>query len=291
MNNKALFELTMKNIIPVGNKKYAVIPITLLFADFRFQRKGKKATAKIMKLAKNWNPKKMDALRVVPHRDTYNFSVVDGWHRYNAAIQNNEDYVVCEIIDLSEDEDERLIEEATLFATQGDDVDSLTPIEKHPANVLRGVKENVILQRLVDKYKIDISYGMERGVRKENYLSGFTTALDLAKTNEKILDMVFNILCATRWNLAANGLSSLTIHVIGNIMKLHPDKRDDIQDFLIKMFTNIEPEKLFSSAMERYPERKKHERIVLYLEDELVDGLGIDRVYTGGCLSTYKIAA
>ena len=276
-----LFNLTMKNIMKVGNKKFAYVPMSLLFADYRLQRSGAKAKRKIEQLASNWNPNKMDPLRVVPHYEDFMFSIVDGLHRFSAALINGVEYIVCEIIELSDDPAVRLVEEATLFATQDDQKDPLSPIEKHKANVARGVWENIELQRIADKYGISVD-GAERSSRKENYLSGFACALGMVKTDNATTDKVLYTLRNAGWNFSSKGLSNNALRPMFNIFRLHGEYIDQIVDFLGDYLREVDPGLFFSRADEKYSERRPMERIMLYLEDTVVDNLHIPRVYFGG---------
>ena len=291
------YNLIMANTIPVGNKRYASILTDgdIIFADSRIQRDNDtlKAKKKIRNLAENWDINKMDALKVVPHPEEHRFSLVDGYHRLSAAILKGEKSLVCEIITgLSDNPAERLIQEATLFATQNDEVDTLSPIERHKANVLRGIRENVIIDDLCNKYNIALKKNPSHGRTQIGQLAGFTMALQFLKHNDngkEVIDNVFYILCESRWDIAKLGLSSNTIHMVANILKLHPEHQNEICSLLIKEFTPIEPEQLFSKAYSKYPARREKERNLLYVEDVVCETLGITRVYYGGKATT-KIA-
>lgn len=288
-----LYNLIIANAIPVGNRKYAEIPLTddILYIDDRIQRDmdTPKAKTKIRRLAENWNPNKMDALKVVPHPEEFRFSTVDGGHRLCAGQLRGEETLICEIIlGLSDNPEERLIQEATLFATQNDEVDSLSPVERHKANVLRGIRENVILNDIIEKYGVVLKTNPSHGRVQMGQLGGFTMALNIAKHEDKdVLDEIFYILHESRWNIANNGLSANIIHAVYNILRLHPQHKDKIKGMLIDLFTPIEPDQLFSQAYAKYPDRKEKERNLLYLEDVVCKKLKINRVYNGGNVSRY----
>lgn len=291
MHQKDVYDLVLNSLRKVGNKYYASIPLTLLFADKRFQRNSRSAHVKIKRLVDRWNPNKMDALKVVPHGETCSFSVVDGFHRLTALRMMGVTTVECEVVlGLSENPDERLVQEAFLFATQGDEIDRLLPVDKHNANLVLGVKENVVVNSLCAKYHIPLKTSLQ-GRTKVSHLAGFTAALSIARVNEKLLDDVFYILCESRWNLAAKGLGALTLKTVSGILSLHPECKDDIIKSLIEYFTPIDPAQYFANAYAKYPERKEQERLVLFLEDYLVETLGITRVYNGGAVYLTKEVA
>lgn len=283
-----MFSQTMASKIKVGNKYYAYVPLKRMYVDEDYQRQTSKA--KVRKLAEKWNINKMDALRVSPHPEEGKFSIIDGSHRFHAAQMNGEKFLACEIImGLSDDPAKRKVEEAKLFSTQGDEVNRLTPQEKHKANVLLGVKENVIVDNICEKYDIPYKPDSARGGHLKGVLAGFAEALRIAKVyGEKLLDEVFYVICESRWNMAYKGMGNAILRSLTNILVLHPDFKAEIKFELIKLFTPIEPEKLLADAMSKYPERKEIERLTLYLEDYLIGEIdGMYRVYSGGNISGY----
>lgn len=279
MDQQRLFNWTMENCQRIGNKVFVFIPTELLVVDPRFQRVEESSKTKIRDLANKWDDNKMDALKVSAHPDTFEFSIIDGYHRFSAGVMKEFTGFSCELLQgLSDNPEERLIQEATLFATQTDEVDILSPVMKHKANVIRGVKGNVALQELVEKYSISLKKPGARGRAKIGYLSGFSAALKIANSDETKLDRIFEIICESRWNLATNGFSSYVLDVLKNIMLLHNTNYDAA---IVKYFRNIEPEQFFSEAKAKYPERKTNEALTLFLEDVVCEA-GATRVYFGG---------
>lgn len=282
MSQRSLYEFTCQNKQKIGNKEYVFIPNELLFTDNRFQRENESSKLKIKKLEEGFNENSMDALKVSPHPEEHRFSIIDGYHRFTAGKAKGYTGFPCEVVQgLSSDPEERLIQEATLFATQTDLVENLTPNMKHKANVLIKVKANVVLETLVEKHGIMLKKPTARGKAKIGYLSGFTKALSLAGLNdgEERLDRIFTIIEEARWNLATNGYSKNVISAISNMLSLH---EKDYGDILVAYFRNIEPDKFFSESKVKYPERKPIEALTLLLEDKVCEATGIERVYNGG---------
>lgn len=288
MTQKRLFNWTMENCQRIGSKVFVFIPTELLFVDPRFQRVEESSKAKIRTLANNWDDNKMDALKVSAHPETFNFSIIDGYHRFSAGKMKEFTGFSCELIQgLSASPEERLIQEATLFATQTDEVDCLTPMMKHKANVVRGIKENVIVQSLVDKYGINLKPVTSRGRTKIGYLAGFSQALHIAKASDTILDRIFNIICEAKWNLAKNGFSANVLAPLSNMLSLHNGDYDHV---FINYFRDIEPDKFFAEAKVKYPERKEKEALTLLLEDKICEA-GAERVYYGGNVNLVRRSA
>ena len=283
-----VWDVTMSNIQRVGGKHYVFVPMNLLMIDDRFQRVDENSKAKVNQLARNWDINKMDALKGSLHPEELRISVIDGYHRVEAAKLLGLSGLEVEILqDMPEDPEERLIQEATYFATQGDEVSKLTPVQKHKANVLRGIKENVIVEELINHYKISLKKNPSHGRVATGELAGFTVALSIAKSNGKeALDTVLKILCKSRWNVAKNGLSANALYTAYNLLRLHPEYTNEIISVLVKMFKPIEPDLLFAEAYAKYPNRGEKERILMHTEDIVCDKLEISRVYIGGSLTS-----
>ena len=287
-SKQQLWDLTMSNIQRIGNKQFVFVPMDLIFIDERFQRVEETSKGKINQLVRNWNDNKLDALKGSLHPEELRISIIDGYHRVMAALILGLPGLIVEVLqNMPDDPKERLIAEATLFATQTDDVNTLTPVQKHKANVLRGVKENVIVSEAAAKYHITLKKNPSHGRVQAGQLAGFTMALGVAKTSGKeMLETVFGILCETRWDTARSGLSSNAIHAVYNILRLHPEHKTEIYKTLVEVLTPMEPDQLFAQAYAKYPTRKERERILLFTEDIICEKLKISRVYHGGSVTT-----
>lgn len=279
-----LFNLTVQNINRTGKKAHCYIPTELLYVDERYQRESESSKAKINNLARKWDDNKMDDLKVSIHPEEKRFSVVNGMHRLGAAEILGIDTLNCEVLYLSDDPKERLKEEARIFSTQTDEVDPLTPVEKHKSNCLRKVRENIILQEILDKHNIPLKSNRSHGRVKIGHLAGFTAALRIAKreNGKESLENIFDVIVGARWNIASKGMGALVITSIDALFKLHPEYIKVIKDNLIEFCKPIEPEKFFASAMDKYPERTETERLIMYLEDKVCETCGIEKVYFGG---------
>ena len=274
------FEQAKHAIIPVGNKKFAWIPLNLLFADKRFQRIDKAGGLKVRKLVEKWDDKKCDPLRVSMHSEECMFSVIDGLHRYTAADIKGFKGVICEILDMPENPEERLKEEARIFATQNDELERLSLVDKHLAYIIIGDEAHTILDNVLKRYNIPIKANKGGGRVKNGHLAAYGEALNIANAyGEKMLDNVFKIICESRWNLAHNGFNRDVFRSLRNVFALHPDHVEEIISEAIKMFKPIEPVQFFGESMTAYPGRNSTERTTLYLEDYLCDKIGMERVY------------
>lgn len=274
------------NMKPVGSKNFVCIPIEMLTFDESYQRIDTSSASKIKTLADKWDSRKMTPLLVAPHPETHNFCVIDGYHRYSAAKimkERGKEIVGLEcdvVLGLSKDPRERRIQEAKLFVTQDNEADKLTPMQKHKANLLCDIPENVALQKVVDKYDVMLKKPTGRGVAKAGHLSGFTAALAIAKVDgQKILDDVFYVITNSRWNLCRSGFNSCYLRSIRMVLKLHPENISEIQKEMIRYFTPIQPEQFSAESKAAYPGRKEIDGVTMHLEDIVCDALGLEKVY------------
>lgn len=273
------YEDTKANIRQIGNKYFVNIGRNLLFADSRFQRITKAGSHKVSVLADKWNPAKCDPIRVSPHDEEGRFSIIDGFHRYLAAGIKGEDRIVCEVImGLPQDPTERLKAEAYLFATQNDQVDTLTPTEKHNANLILEVPEYVSVENTCKKYNVVIR--KTAGKSRAGVLSCYSTALRIARAyGEPLLDNTFLVICESRWNLNPLGFTDRTLKAISDVIRLHPEHREGVIGTMIQFLKPITPEQFIAHSMATYPERTRTEQFTLFLEDYVCTTLNIPRVY------------
>ena len=277
-DNKELFNLVNSNMIPVGNKKFANIPLSLLYIDAAYQREATASMAKINSLAAHWDDKKMDPIKVSARPDEGVFAVLDGFHRAAAAHINGKQYIEAEVLTF-DDVDTRLVSEATIFATQKDDVETLTPAQKHNANVVRGIKANVILNKAIQKYHVQLKSNTH-GKGKTGTLSGFAEALRMADVyGYQMVDDVFNIICSSRWDSEPNGFGNVTLAALKNVLSVHADLREQIIPATINYFRTITPNTMLAFGKTKYAIRSDRAAMTLAYDDFLNNTLGIPMAY------------
>lgn len=283
------YNAVFSNMKRVGTKSYACIPLDMLYVDDSYQRVEMASKRKIKELADKWMPEKMDALLVVPHPEKKKFVIVNGYHRFEAAkiLEKRGKGIIgleCDIVlNLSEDPEERRIQEAKLFVSQEDEVDKLTPLQKHKASIVCGEQGNIVVQKVVDKYGIKLKKPTGRGLAKIGHLAGFTAALRVATVGgEQMLDDIFDVLMKSRWNLDKRGFGAQSIKSVYNVLKLHPEHRTEVKEEIVKYLLPIQPSQFFANAAAAYPERTTDERQTIHLEDVVCEALGIERVYQKG---------
>jgi hypothetical protein len=277
--DKALYSTVISNLKTVGGKTYAAIPIQLLWVDPDYQRIISRSENKIRNLALQWNPKKMDALKVVAHPDENLFSVVDGLGRLTASqlLAPPLETLECEV-DLSAPTcpSERKRYEANLFISQYDEIEILKPVQKHNASVLLGDRACIDIDRACSKYNISIVAG--RGQRKSNVLGSYSAILSISKRNGyKGLCFLFDIIAQAGWNIESNGYASYVCKAINNIYSAHNEQIREVENCLCAELRPMSPIIFKAKAVAQYPMRDHRSACTLYLEDVLIEKGGLQR--------------
>lgn len=280
--NKGRFNQTMANVHDIGGKKFAYIPLTLLFVDERYQRKDTYRKATVNTLVAKWDPNKMDPLRVSVHRETCNFAVIDGMHRLFAAILRGDEFIVCEIIDLGDNTEERLIKEATLFAYQETEREKLRPMDQHKAHLIRKDKEYVDLDDIVTHMDgVEFKAKDGRGAGKAGQLTGYVQATKICRVHGKEhMKNVLEALVGAGWNETKAGLGSRPLRMVSRVLLAH--KETEVKAEVARVLRNYDVNLFLSVARGVYPMTKPGVAATLYLEDLVCTRLNIPRLIDGG---------
>lgn len=278
----SIYNLVVNNIQTIGNKKFAYIPLELLTVDSRYQRNNLTKEKKINKLIDSWNKDLMNPILVSPHVEEAMFYIVDGFHRVEAAKRMGLAGIEAEVLfDLPTDTKERLVAEAKLFGNQLKAVDMLTAVQSHNANVLAGVEANILLEKIAEKYNVNMKpVNCKAREKRINTVTAFVTALNAAKKGEQLLDDIFDIVCYAGWNMGTDGFTHYVIQSLSNILSMHPDMRVASKTALKNYFRTREAELILAEATVKYPLRKKGAQMTLFLEDYLHNTINMPYVYT-----------
>lgn len=271
-----MFNMVLKNEHTIAGKVFADIPLKLLEVG-DYQRVEFASEKKILQLAASFDKNLMDPLTVVAHPEEGKFYVINGYHRKRAVeINGKDDSIACEILqNLSDDPVVRRREEADLFRRQMETLDKLSPVAMHKANLICNDIPSWHLDQLVSKYGINYKTNLNRG-RCVNTLTGFTTALRVSKVyGKEMLDDIFYVLHKSMWTMESKGLGNVAISILRNIFVYDPETREN-KDKIVEIFREISPKKFIGRATTRYETRSENVAASLYLEDLLIEELGID---------------
>lgn len=253
----------------------AVVPLSCCFVDSRYQ--GMRTHKHLNRLRNKWDERKLTPIILVPHPEEYRFAVVDGQGRCLVAPEKGMDRLNAIILmDAPEDLDERLKFEAEYFIGQDSEVENVKPLEKHLSRVIIGDSVAVSLDKLLNKY--GIKFVATKGNREESVLGSYTDTYSIVKVHgEKCLDFIFSIIDNAGWNKETNGYATFVMRALREVWIAHPNDRKEIHRYLSKELRQIDPALFSAEAKAKYPKRDHRVSCVLYVEDLVCDGLGIEK--------------
>lgn len=253
----------------------AVVPLSRCFVDSRYQ--GMRTHKHLNRLRNKWDERKLTPIILVPHPEEYRFAVVDGQGRCLVAPEKGMDRLNAIILmDAPEDLDERLKFEAEYFIGQDSEVENVKPLEKHLSRVIIGDNAAVSLDKLLNKY--GIKFVATKGNREESVLGSYTDTYSIVKVHgEKCLDFIFSIIDNAGWNKETNGYATFVMRALREVWIAHPNDRKEIHRYLSKELRQIDPALFSAEAKAKYPKRDHRVSCVLYVEDLVCDGLGIEK--------------
>ena len=253
----------------------AVVPLSCCFVDSRYQ--GMRTHKHLNRLKNKWDERKLTPIILVPHPEEYRFAVVDGQGRCLVAPEKGMDRLNAIILmDAPEDLNERLKFEAEYFIGQDSEVENVKPLEKHLSRVIIGDSAAVSLDKLLNKY--GIKFVATKGNREESVLGSYTDTYSIVKVHgEKCLDFIFSIIDNAGWNKETNGYATFVMRAMREVWIAHPNDRKEIHRFLSKELREIDPALFSANAKTKYPKRDHRISCVLYVEDLVCDGLGIEK--------------
>ena len=253
----------------------AVVPLSCCFVDSRYQ--GMRTHKHLNRLKNKWDERKLTPIILVPHPEEYRFAVVDGQGRCLVAPEKGMDRLNAIILmDAPEDLNERLKFEAEYFIGQDSEVENVKPLEKHLSRVIIGDSAAVSLDKLLNKY--GIKFVATKGNREESVLGSYTDTYSIVKVHgEKCLDFIFSIIENAGWNKETNGYATFVMRALREVWIAHPNDRKEIHRYLSKELRQIDPALFSAEAKAKYPKRDHRVSCVLYVEDLVCDGLGIEK--------------
>lgn len=253
----------------------AVVPLSLCFVDSRYQ--GMRTHKHLNRLRNKWDVRKLTPIVLVWHLEEHRFAVVDGQGRVIVADEKGIDRLNAIILmDAPEDPEERLKFEAEYFIGQDSEVENVKPLEKHLSRVIIGDDAAVSLDKLLNKY--GIKFVATKGNREESVLGSYTDTYSIVKVHgAKCLDFIFSIIDNVGWNKETNGYATFVMRSFRETWVAHPNDRKEIHRFLSKELRQIDPALFSAEAKAKYPKRDHRVSCVLYVEDMVCDGLGIEK--------------
>ena len=272
-----LFDITVRNQQKIGSKVYADIPIELLMIDEAYQRVGTYHKDKVARLVTEFDVDKMDTLVVSIHEEEKRFYIVDGMHRFFAALKRGITSLNCEIKFFNGDFEERRKAEARYFIGQYILTDPLSAIDQHNGRVLLGEEIYVTLDEVVNaKEEIHFKDNNNKGRQKPGTLTGYVEASKIARYGKEFLSDVFDILISAKWSIAGTGLSNYSLRMVADVYVVH--RSPEVKAEMARILREVNPKLFRAKAQGKYFMRTQSNANALYLEDLVCTNLNIPRL-------------
>lgn len=283
--------------VKLGDMEFALIPVELIIPNKDYQRIFTIDYEKVDELAEQWNGKLAGVITVAPIPGENLYEVIDGWHRVCAAKLKGIKFLAARIIELPEDQEERLLAAVEIFANQG--TDPLSKADRFNAEVRRGTREYVNVANAIAGKKYLISNQIIKNEpdeeKKREYqaewsvITGLSGLLEAGATSagEIVVRQVLNVIEKANWTQKKNGLSGDIIRTIYKLLNLHGND-PEYADGIARYISDYEPDLFQANARSKYPLRRRLERQMMLLEIETSKILGIEPLYIGGHLTKYS---
>lgn len=255
------------------------IPVELMEIDTRYQTE-ERTQRDLDYLVKNWDERKLMTLIGVPHWEEGKVYIVDGYGRWIASQivdkVKYKDLKVQLILNAPTDPQERLGFEAELYAFQNRDVKMLTAIQKHGSMMILHDPATMKLEKLKEKYGFE--YVASKGNRDASVLGSYTDTLALCKIDDGVCaEYVFDICVGAGFDRKPNGYSRYVMRALKDIYKLYAHSRYTTKKYLIEQLRKTTPLFLKANAVSKYPLLESATAVSLYIEDMVVEDLGLEQ--------------
>ena len=253
------------------------IPARLLAIDESYQT-PLRTERDLGYLINNWDERKLLPLIVVPHEEVGLCYITDGQGRWKASQFINEiryEYLTCLVIlNAPKDPTERRKFEAEQYVYQNKNVAKITPLQKHGGLRILGDPAVRGLDKMKDKYRFTYTY--TKGQRDHGVLGSYTEALSICKTRGiDCLDYIFDICTKSGFDRKCNGYSSYVLRMLRDMWTLYANNRYNTKEFLSSYLRNYEPNTFKAKAVSKYPMLDNKAACSLYVEDLIVENLGL----------------
>lgn len=255
------------------------IPVELMEIDPRYQTE-ERTERDLQYLVKNWDERKLMTLIGVPHWEEGKVYIVDGYGRWIASQmvdkKKYKDLKVQMLLNAPKDPDERLAFEAEIYAYQNKDVKNLTPIQKHGAMMILHDPATETIEYLKSVYGFE--YSNKKGNRESSVLGSYAATLNLCRLDDgRCAKYIFDVCRMAGFDRKPNGYATYVMRGLRDMYKLYAENRFDTKMLFAKQLREITPTILRSRAVTKYPMLEMRTAVSLYLEDIVVENLGLEQ--------------
>lgn len=248
MNNelKNIAVTLFENAVKIGNKIFLTIPVSSLKIDHAMYQRP--IQRHVHTIAKNWNDDKCDPLLVNYRGDGY-FYIIDGQHRYEAAMIREIKNLVCTVlVGLT------VKDEADLFVGQNDGSKKLSPFDTYKANLCRGDARDLLIDKVCKEYGVRVERSSKnktlKSVTAARRIVSDTRALnyDNGDLDAEPLRWIFDILKNAKWEYFKEAYGSDYCYALYNIYKKYYNVKDYAKTKLIHTMEMTTPAAMLATA-------------------------------------------
>lgn len=234
-NRETFNQMTNRNAVRLGEKKFALIPVTEMFVDTTYQRL---VQSKAPKIAKEWDDRKCKMLEISYREDIDKYAIIDGQNRWTAAKMIGITHLHCQIY-----ENLTIEEEARIFAEQNDNVTRIASADKFKSLLVMGNETCLLIKKLCDDFGISIrkTYGDALCKTRKN-LNGLISAQRIVEQyGINCLRWIFTVIEKSGWDLTAKAYTDRSFQVLISFYKARHDKDTFASDTenLINLYANL----------------------------------------------------
>ena len=247
-------EMIINTTSELWGKRIAIIPIDLLDVDYSYQRVR---TAHVNKIYDNWDEKRCDFL-IVSYRNGV-FYIIDGQHRYYAALARGVKNLPCIIKTGMTMEDE-----AYEFVKWNTSRKPLSPFDTYKANIACGnekipeVKVDMTIKKVCDKYGITIKKAPNSSEPK--ILRTVTDARAIVCkdcSGEERLDWILDLISKSNWVDCPETYGSDFLRMFSNYYTNNVNDLENAKARAIKGMCEVSPSEFATKALYRYSTYKR----------------------------------
>ena len=278
--DKSLLKGITKMYTDAGYKVAIIsVPVELLEIDESYQTEVR-TERDLRYLTEHWDENKLLPLVGVPHWEEGKIYLVDGYGRWIASQyidkEKYSELQVMIILSAPSNKVERLKFEAEMYAFQNAQVAKMTPLQKHGAMLILHDKATETLENLKAEYGFE--YRATKGNRDASILGSYASTLNLCKVDEgKCAHYVFDICRDAGFDRKSNGYATYIMKGLADIYKIYASDRESTKALLSSVLREITPAILRSNAVTKYPMLDFRSALSLYLEDIVVENLGLEQ--------------
>lgn len=258
------------------------VPVSMLAVDRRYQTDCR--TKRDLKyLTHQWDERKLLPLTVVPHEETGEFMVVDGYGRWQASQAIVKDGVAQEpltelealiILNAPTDPEGRLEFEAELYMSQGNNK-QVTPLQCHGAKLCLGDTVAKVIEELQKEY----GFGYMTNGNKENAVRSYPELYrDVKQFGRAFGDWYFTTLINAGMNRKVDGYGVYLMRAMKDLYKNYPQQRMEIGAALEEILRPLTYRNITANSISKYPLLGAGNAVSFWIEDQVVNALSISHV-------------